>query len=61
MEMKSPIPKQTDQICQYIFAISDIKRGVSKTQYKFLQAPAGMLLFSSGLFNQHNHPETSHN
>lgn len=38
-----------------------MKIGVSKPQYKFLQASAGMLLFSSGLFHQHNHPETSHN
>lgn len=60
MEMKY-IHKQIDEICQYAFAISDIKIVSAKTQYKFLQAPAGMLLFSTGWFNHHNHSETSLN
>lgn len=42
-------------------AISNTKTCVSRTQDKFLYAPARMLLFSSELFNQHNHQGTSDN
>lgn len=61
MGAESPVPQQIEEICQDGFAVSDIKNGVSKTQYKFLQAPARTLLDSTGLFNQHNHPGTSQN